>query len=316
MRRERRTSYKKLERKVAEAMPLGLFLEEQMFPEKSRTTIKQLLRDRLIAVNGQATTQYTLALEMGDVVSYFSHPLPKELKHPLVEILWQDEYLLVVRKEAGIPTVASGEEKDLTVLRLLSDHLKKFDPRAKVFHLNRIDKDSSGLLLFTKDRALQQLVTERWSEYVLDQEFLAVTEGILLEPKGLLQPIEPKDGAGSRDNSAPPQQIRPGLASYEERLRAKERAMYRVRLEQGRNSQMRKQFTLLGHPLVGDWRNGSPSKKVGFVALRLSYLHFIHPVEKTEHKFHLEMPPIFRRLVKQQTIEPKTMTNRRSGNRR
>ena len=72
-------------------------------------------------------------------------PLPKTLTHKQIEILYQDEYLLVIHKEAGLPTVASGEEKDKTALRLLSEHLKSFNPLAKVYHINRLDKDVQAL---------------------------------------------------------------------------------------------------------------------------------------------------------------------------
>ena len=136
---------------VSEETTLLPFLLSTL-PDKSRTTVKQLLHDRFIAIGMEPTTQFDAPLRAGDVVSIHPTPLPKKLSHPQIDIIYQDEYLIVVRKEVGIPTVASGEEKDVPALRLLSNHLKSFNPLAKVYHVTRLDKDSAGFVVFAKSK--------------------------------------------------------------------------------------------------------------------------------------------------------------------
>ena len=131
------------------------FLTNHALKERSRTTCKQLLHDRFISVNDEPNTQWDYELRNGDIVTVHPSPLPKLLNHKSIEVLWQDDHLLMLHKKAGIPTVSSGEEKDKTALLLVSEYLKKFNPRAKVFLLNRIDKDSAGFVLMAKTAELQ-----------------------------------------------------------------------------------------------------------------------------------------------------------------
>ena len=171
------------------------FLIEAL-PDKSRTTVKQLLHDRFIAIGTEPTTQFDATLQPGDTVNIHPAPLPKTLTHKQIEILYQDEYLLVIHKEAGLPTVASGEEKDKTALRLLSEHLKSFNPLAKVYHINRLDKDCAGFVVFAKSADLQRELSDHWQNYVRQQLFAAVLEGAPRESEGILMPPAPEEKKG------------------------------------------------------------------------------------------------------------------------
>ena len=177
---------------VGEGHPTTLlsFLIEAL-PDKSRTTIKQLLHDRFISIGLEATTQFDAPLQIGDTVNIHPAPLPKTLTHKQIDILYQDEYLLVIHKDAGLPTVASGGEKDKTALRLLSEHRKSFNPQAKVFHINRLDKDCAGFVVFAKSAELQRELSDNWQQYVRQQLFVAVLEGRPREDEGVLMPPAP-----------------------------------------------------------------------------------------------------------------------------
>ena len=181
---------------VSEETTLLPFLLSTL-PDKSRTTVKQLLHDRFIAIGMEPTTQFDAPLRAGDVVSIHPTPLPKKLSHPQIDIIYQDEYLIVVRKEVGIPTVASGEEKDVTALRLLSNHLKSFNPLAKVYHVTRLDKDSAGFVVFAKSKELQTRLTENWHQYCRHQQFAAAIEGELNPSEGLLHAPTPREAQNS-----------------------------------------------------------------------------------------------------------------------
>ena len=124
--------------------------------------------------------------------------------HPQIDIIYQDEYLIIIRKSAGIPTVASGEEKDKTALRLLSEHLKTFNPQAKVYHVTRLDKDSAGFVVFTKSRELQTRLSEEWQKYCRRQQFAVVTERQPNPSEGVLVPAS--DSKAQEDQDAPVRQ--------------------------------------------------------------------------------------------------------------
>lgn len=291
---------------VPGASTLLAFLQEAL-PEKSRTTIKQLLHDRFIAIGIEPTTQFDAPLKEGDVVTIHPAPLPKKLTHKLIEVLYEDEYLIVLHKAAGVPTVASGEEKDKTVLRLLAEHHKNFNPLAKIYHINRLDKDSAGFVVFAKSRQLQQELTEHWAKYVRQQQFVAVLEGLPRERSGLLTPPAPEEPKGKKDKSKSRDSLRKprtdedraaGRAEWHIITSGPSRCLVSISLLTGRNNRLRKQFAQLRHPIVGDWRNGSGEKELGQVALEGTHLSFVHPITKKLLEVRQPIPPLFRKLTK------------------
>lgn len=295
---------------VPEATTLLPFLQLAL-PEKSRTTIKQLLHDRFIAIGIEPTTQFDAPLQAGDIVTIHPAPLPKKLAHKLIEVLYEDEYLIVLHKAAGVPTVASGEEKDKTVLRLLAEHHKSFNPLAKIYHINRLDKDSAGFVVFAKSRQLQHELTDNWGKYVRQQQFVAVLEGLPQERSGLLVPPAPEDPKKDKSKGKNKGKTRDAIKkprTDEDRAAGRaewhiigsgpQRCLVSISLLTGRNNRLRKQFALLRLPIVGDWRNGSAEKDLGQVALEGTHLSFVHPVTKKLLEVRQPIPPLFRRLVK------------------
>lgn len=289
---------------VAEEGTLLPFLIASL-SDKSRTTIKQLLHDRFISVNGEPTTQFDTPLKGGDVVCLHPNPLPSRLVHPQIDIIYQDEYLIIIRKSAGIPTVASGEEKDKTALRLLSEHLKAFNPQAKVYHVTRLDKDSAGFVVFTKSRELQTRLSEEWQKYCRRQQFAVVTERQPNPSEGVLVPAsdsKAQEEQGRRGRSRTTEDtLGAGRASYRTLATGETRSLLSVDLISGRNNRLRRQFASLRCPIVGDWRNGSSEKELGYVALEGIHLSLVHPVTSEELDFSQPIPSLFRKLLRTNT---------------
>ena len=279
----------------------------QALSDKSRTTVKQLLHDRFIAIGNEPTTQFDAQLKAGDIVQVHPAPLPKQLHHTQLNVLYQDEWLVVVHKDAGLPTVASGEEKDKTVLRLLSEHLKSFNPLAKVYHVNRLDKDSAGIVVFTKSKELQQELSEHWGRYVRSQHFTAIVEGHLSPEQGTLTPPAPQEDTKGkkglrtkrRGKASDEEQLsQAGLASYRVLSTSPKRSLVSIELLKGRNNKLRRQFAALHCPIVGDWRSGSSETELGRVALEGTHLTLTHPVTRQELDFRRPIPPLFRKLLR------------------
>ncbi len=274
------------------------YLVQYALSDKSRTTVKQLLGDRYISVNGTPTTQWDYAIEVGDTITLHPSPLPTTLSHKYVDILWQDDDLILIHKSAGIPTVSSGEERDETAMQVVSKHLKKFNPRAKVFLLNRIDKDSSGFVLMAKSSALQTEVSEQWEKYIQYQQFCLVIHGEMPYKEDLLAaPM-----GESKTTRKPSTKVQGANTAGEARYRCLAQtdlgSLLTVELLKGRNNRLRKQLAEIKHPIFGDWRNGSNRKDLGYVALDSTVFAFIHPRTGKHYKFEQAIPGKFRRLLK------------------
>lgn len=300
---------------VEAGQPEGLlaFLLEVALKDKSRTTVKQLLHDRFISVNGNATTQWDTPLKAGDKVVLHPAPLPSRLVHKHVEIVWQDEHLVLIHKAPGIPTVRSGEERDETALEVVSEHLKKFDPRAKVFLLNRIDKDSAGFVLMARSADLQVQMTEQWEQYVVLQEFAVAIHGQLAQPEGILAPPAVEEETG-RKGRKPLRRVSgsttAGLARYRTLRRTTIGSLLSVTLERGRNNRLRRQLGELKHPIIGDWRNGSPRSDLSFVALETIALGLIHPISGVRYDFDQPISGRFKHLLTEE-VSPRKHPHRR-----
>lgn len=284
------------------------FLTEYALRDRSRTTVKQLLKDRFISVNEEPTTQFDAPLKRGDSVVLHPAPLPEKLNHSQVDILWQDDELILVHKAAGIPTVASGQERDRTLMQILSEHLKKFNPRAKVYLLNRIDKDSAGFVLMAKSEALQAEMTEQWDKYIKNQTFAVAIEGVMSEQEGYLSPPAGEDKEMSQRGKTPlsKRKVRQsseaevyGLAHYRVISQTEGGSILVVELKSGRNNRLRKQFAALKRPIIGDWRNGSSRKDIGCVALETITFSFVHPKTGKQYNFEQGIPPQMRKWLKQ-----------------
>lgn len=301
-----------LSKRVEEGQEGGLlsFLTTYALKDRSRTTVKQLLHDRFISVNETPTTQWDYELRLGDIVTLHPAPLPADLNHKHIEVLWQDEHFIMIHKKAGIPTVASGEEKDKTAMQLVSAHLKKFNPRAKVFLLNRIDKDSAGFVLMAKTAELQKEMTDNWNKYVVRQQFALVVEGEMTSEEGYLDAPEVEENKKRKPSKHVQGGSTAGQARYRKLMQTETGSLLMIELLSGRNNRLRKQFAQMKRPILGDWRNGSQRKDLGRVALDAMAFAFVHPITQKRYDFDQPIPGEFRRWLKQSATTNKKANTR------
>lgn len=296
---------------VAEPSTLLAYLLTKVMPERSRNAVKQQLRDGFVGINGVRITQFDAPLNPNDVVTIFATPKPEAFKHPLVSILYHDQYLVVVHKEAGISTIASGQDHKNTALRVVADYFKSIEPGSMLFMLNRLDKDTAGIVLFARDRELQQEMIGRWRHYVPMQRFTAVAEGVPLETKGELKGGQARKPSGKglanakKKKTAVPEGI--GQAEYIVLKKGPFCSLFGIELKKGRNPQIRKQLAALDMPIVGDHHNGSKNKKLSFIALVGNRIEFIHPVDGKPMAFEIPVPVVFGKLLR--TPLPKEQQN-------
>ena len=163
---------------VKESNTLLPFLLETL-SEQSRTSIKGLLGHGQISVNGQVTRQFDTSLRPGDTVGIYYGKRREEWNNPLLKILWEDDDLIVVNKKEGLLSVSTERVKERTAYRLLSDYVKQTDPRNKIFILHRLDRDTSGIMMFAKNPETKERLQSNWNEMITRRIYMAVVEGKL-----------------------------------------------------------------------------------------------------------------------------------------
>ncbi len=233
----------------------------------SRNTIKQRLQAGCVSVNGVVVTRHDHGLAAGDEVEVFStarkgRPAPASLK-----ILHEDPQLIAIDKPAGLLSVGNDQETQLHALALLRHQLSRSLPSVKLFPVHRIDRDTSGVLLFATSRETREAVMARWDE--AEKTYLAVVEGCPDPARGTIdQPLR-MDEEEYRMHVGPHPEAKRAVTHYETEQTVGERSLVRVRLETGRQHQIRAHMAWLGCPVVGDPRYGTAGPRLGLHALRL-----------------------------------------------
>jgi 23S rRNA pseudouridine1911/1915/1917 synthase len=266
------------------------------FPGKSRTSIKSLLANKMVYVDGKAISQFNYILKQGQFVE-INKSIPKPtLNHPKLQLIFEDEYFVVVSKKEGLLSVATDEGKETTAYSILSQYVKLTNPKSKIFILHRLDRDTSGLLVFAKSIDIQEYMQKNWHEMVTERKYVALVEGNpgkpkgtivswLKENKGLVVYSSPKDNGGQK-----------AISHYQVLKGGNNFSLVEIELETGRKNQIRVHMQDLGHPVAGDKKYGSTQNPLGRLCLHAHVLSFIHPVTEQEIQFKNEIPKEFLRV--------------------
>jgi 23S rRNA pseudouridine1911/1915/1917 synthase len=277
---------------VEEQTELLVFLIAKL-PNKSRHNVKSLLRDKHIYVDNESFTQFNHVLKIGQTIEVKSAKAPEEQKYRGLQIIFEDQYLIVIEKQAGVLSIANEKQKENTAYSLLSLHVKKQDPNNKIFVVHRLDKDTSGLMMFAKSEKIQKLLQESWNATVLERTYLAIVEGILqkksdtivsylVESKALIVYSNKNDNVGQK-----------AITHFEVLQANKYFSMLKVNLETGRKNQIRVHMQDIGHAVIGDEKYGAKHNPIGRLGLHAWVLAFTHPVNKEEMRFETDIPTKF-----------------------
>ena len=267
-----------------------------ILPDRSRTTVKSFLTHRQVSVNDRVSTRHDTPLRPGDRVNILSGRGFAPLSHPMLRIVFEDEHLIVIDKRQGLLSMGTDREKERTAYHILSCHVKRNDPGAMVFIVHRLDRETSGLMLFAKSEAVQETLQKNWKRIVRKRTYMAVVEGRMPGQEGCIEaPLRensrfkvyvPSDGEGTA-----------AVTRYRVVKQGPRYSLVELELETGRKNQIRAHMEHIGHPIAGDRKYGAPSSEAGRVCLHASSLCFEHPVTGRMLNFSTGTPRLFEALV-------------------
>ena len=256
------------------SLPLGL----------SRKEAKDLLRFKAVRVERMTNVRHDTQLQPGDVVTIAAgKQIPAaSIEHPA--IVYLDDAVVVVEKRAGLLSMGSETEEERTAHRMLNEHLKALtkSPLQQAFIVHRLDRETSGLMMFARSRELQAALQQSWKN--VTKKYLAVVEGTPAKPEGTL-----------RDNLVESKSLRMhrvehggvlAITHYRVLRSGRNNSVVELTLETGRKNQIRVQMAGLGHPVVGDRKYGARTESWRRLALHSHELKFIHPVSGAPMEFH------------------------------
>jgi len=212
-------------------------------------------------------------------------------------ILYEDQDILVVNKINGLLTVSTDSEKEKTAYFLLNDYVKKGNARSKnrVFIVHRLDRETSGILVFAKNEKAKRYLQAEWKEF--NKLYFAVVHGILLEKEGIITSylLENKmHRMYSVNDSTKGKYSKTGYKVVKE---SRNFSLLDINLFTGRKNQIRVHFSEKGHPVVGDKIYGKIDKGIKRLALHAASLTISHPFRKEKITFKTELPLYFKTLI-------------------
>ncbi len=282
---------------VTEKGTLLPFLFEQL-KDKSKTTVKSFLSHRQIAVNDIITTQYDTPLNPGDTVSLNQGQAKTEFKHSMLKIVYEDDYLLVVDKKNGLLSMASDKERIKTAYYILSQYLKSQNPANRIFIVHRLDRETSGLMLFAKSMDIQHTLQQNWKELVSERKYVAVVKGSPEKDEGTISSYLAENSVYTVYSTQNPEKGEHAVTHYKVLQKGAGNTLLELELETGKKNQIRVHMKDIGCPIIGDKKYGGPVSPINRIALHAKKIRFIHPVTHKEFNFDTNVPKPFLSLLK------------------
>ncbi|MDO5016784.1 MAG: pseudouridine synthase [Porphyromonas sp.] len=251
---------------------------------RNRTSAKQVIASGRVSVDDRWTTRATETVSAGTVITVHKGVPPAPFTHPKLEIVWENNDYVVAHKKNGLPTVnTSHNKRQDTALFLLSRHYKKGDEEAKIFMVNRLDRNTAGFVVFAKNINAKELLVKEWSRRVKRQTFVACIEGEL-EGKETVLSATSDDTKGNS----------PKLISARVKVdkSGANDGMHIVQAEVGgvRIFSLRKLFGDNGLSIMGDVRSKSQFKTDNSIALEQIALEITFPGEQGTKHFERPYP--------------------------
>ena len=211
-----------------------------------------------------------------------------------LDILYEDKFLIIINKPTNLLTISTAKEKERTLFHYVYDYLKKKNKRNKVFIIHRLDKDTSGIIMFAKDEQTKFYMQENWNK--VKRNYVAVVNGKVENKKGVIKNylMETKTHLTYSVND---KNGKLAITEYEKILENKKYTMLSLNLKTGRKNQIRVGLAEMGNSIVGDKKYGIKKDPIRRMALHANYMEFIHPKTKETIKIDIDIPDSFVNLV-------------------
>lgn len=280
---------------VTEPDELMAFLMKKM-DGVSRTRVKALLSNRVVLVDNVIVTQFNHPLKPGMKVQISREKNKHEFHHPMLKIVYEDAYLIVVEKKEGLLSVATDHQKERAAQHILSEYVKRTHRNNRVFVVHRLDRETSGLMMYAKDEKTQHTLRDNWHDIVVDRRYVSIVMGEMERDQAQIRTwLTDRKLYVSSSNYDDGGKL--SITHYKTIKRANGFSMMELELETGRKNQIRVHMSELGHPVVGDQRYGCEIDPLGRLALHAFKLCFYHPVTGELMEFETPYPASFRNLM-------------------
>lgn len=273
-------------------------------PGKGRNKVKGLLTHRQVKVDGKVVTRHDVPLSPGQTVTVSGAGGVRKEALQGIRILHEDDDILVIDKPTGLLSMATDEEREHTAYHILMAYVRSTCPDDRVFIVHRLDRETSGVMMFAKSESVQQALQEHWKDTVQERLYVVAVEGEM-SPERSEHPEHPERHTVKtwlKENKvhlmyvSKPGDGVPAVTHYRVLRSGQGYSLLEVELETGRKNQIRVHMQSIGHSVVGDKRYGAKTNPIGRLALHARVLSFRHPVTGEVLRFETGIPAVFQSL--------------------
>ena len=263
----------------------------------SRNNAKKILSHHLVSVDGAPVSQFDFSLFKGDTVIIAKRPIKKKENNSL-KIIYEDDEIIVINKPYGVLSVASDKEKCVTAYRMVTDYVQQKDKHNRVFVVHRIDKETSGVLMFAKNNKLREELTNNWNELVQKRGYYAVCEGKKKEKSMHIENYLKQNSLNLVYITKNSKGAQKAITDYKVIKENDKYSLVDVDIKTGRKNQIRVTLGSLGHYILGDDKYGEPANPINRLCLHAYELKLIHPLTKKTLTFKAPIPKEFLNFFK------------------
>ncbi|MBO7368137.1 MAG: RluA family pseudouridine synthase, partial [Paludibacteraceae bacterium] len=286
------TEQKKFSVRVTEDAPLMEFLEKKL-NGYSRNTIKALIKHRQLLLDGHTVlTRHDYPLKKGGVVDVLSsaQSVASGLNHPKLSIIYEDEHIIVVEKKEGLLSVKTPNTPEESATHLLNQYLRPQGRDHYIYVVHRLDRETSGVMMFAKSKEVQQTLRDNWKKFVTERSYVAIVDGVMEQQKGRIESYLTEDIKKVMHSSPVDNGGQLAITNYTVISTNGRESLVRLNLETGRKNQIRVQLQSIEHPVAGDVKYGSRNSRYGRLCLHAETLRFKHPVTGKPMAFSVPVP--------------------------
>jgi 23S rRNA pseudouridine1911/1915/1917 synthase len=266
--------------------------------KESRSKIKATLQGRGVKVNGKTVTQFDFMLQPGMKVAVSKTKRNQQgFKSRYVKIVYEDRWLVVVEKNVGILSMAAGHSS-LNVKSVLDDYFHKSRQKCRAHVVHRLDRDTSGLMVYAKDIETEQIFEHNWQDIVYDRRYVAVVSGEMANDEGTIANWLKDNKAYVTYSSPVDNGGKYAVTHYRVLNRTTDHSLVEFKLETGRKNQIRVHSSDMGHPVCGDVKYGNGDDPLHRLCLHAYLLCFEHPVTHEPMEVETMIPTQFRMMFK------------------
>ena len=264
----------------------------------SSRLLYKLIKNNCISLNGKECDTRNIASPNDIITINFdysednSNIVPTEMD---LNIVFEDNWLLIVNKPAGIATHPSVLHFSDSLCNGVRFYFDSISLKKKIRPVNRLDLDTSGIIIFAKNEYVQECLIKQMNSHILKKEYIAIVSGILNDKSGTINlPISRKDGSiiercVSEDGQT-------AITDYSVIKELDNMSVVKCVLQTGRTHQIRVHFSAIGHPLIGDFLYGSKSGFINRQALHSYHISFIHPISNKIINIYCELPDDMKKI--------------------